>query len=113
LEPAALGVADEQSQMGKIMSLIPVAQAGVADPNLGSVRFVMKDGGKMVTVLVSNPALETIEIAPQDHDGHFCAFKRYRKSFERIASKKYDKGTVELDGSVCIRAMDMSLASVN
>ena len=48
----------------------------------------MKDGGKKVTVLVSNPALEQIEIAPTDHDAYFGTFKLYRKSFERIASKK-------------------------
>ena len=72
----------------------------------------MKDGGK-VTVLVSNPALEQIEIAPIDRDAYFGTFKLYRKSFERIASKKYDNGYVEIDGTVCIRAMDVPLASAN
>jgi hypothetical protein len=42
------------------MPLIPVAQAAVADPSLRAVRFAMKDGGKKITVLVSNPALEHI-----------------------------------------------------
>ena len=73
----------------------------------------MKDGGKKVIVLVSNPALEQIEIAPIDHDSYFGTFKVYRKSFERIASKKYDNGYVEIDGTVCIRAMDVPLASAN
>ena len=41
------------------MPLIPVAQAAVADPGLKAVRFAMKDGSKKVTVLVSNPALES------------------------------------------------------
>ena len=95
------------------MPLLPVAQAAIADPSLGAVRFAMKDGGKKVIVLVSNPALEQIEIAPIDHDSYFGTFKVYRKSFERIASKKYDNGYVEIDGTVCIRAMDVPLASAN
>ncbi len=95
------------------MPLIPTAQAAVADRNLRAVRFAMKDGSKLITVLVSNPALENIEIAPQDGDNYFRTFKLYRKSFERIASDKYDRGHIEADGTVCIRAMDVPLASVN
>ena len=41
--------------------------------------------------LVSGPALENIEIGPAAQDGYFGTFKLYRKSFERIASGKYDK----------------------
>ena len=89
------------------MPLIPVAQAAAADGN--AVRFAMKDGSKMVTVLVSSPAIEKSEIA--DDHGYFCTFKLNRKSFERIASTKYEHGIVEPDGTVCIRAMDMPLAA--
>ena len=95
------------------MPLIPTARAAIADRHLRAVRFAMKDGSKMITVLVSNPALENIEIAPQDYDRYFGTFKLYRKSFERIASKKYDRGHIEADGTVCIRALDVPLASVN
>jgi Protein of unknown function (DUF1488) len=94
-----------------VMPLIPVAQAAAADSSLGAVRFVMKDGSKKVTVLVSSPALENVEIA--DDHGYFCTFKLNRKSFEQIASTKYENGFVEPDGTVCIRAVDMPLASVN
>ena len=95
------------------MPLIPTAQAAVADQGRRSVLFAMKDGSKRVTIFVSNPALENIEIAPVDHDSFFCTFKLYRKCFERIASRKYDMGYVEPDGTVCIRAMDVPLASIN
>ena len=95
------------------MPLIPVAQAAVADPGLKAVRFAMKDGSKRVTVLVSNPALENIEIAPADREAYFCTFKLYRKSFERIASEKYAKGHVETDGTVCIRAIDVPTVGAN
>jgi hypothetical protein len=95
------------------MPVIPVAQAAVAGPSLRAVRFAMKDGGKKIAVLVSNPALEHIEIAPVDRDAYFGTFKLYRRSFEKIASRKYDNGYVEIDGTVCIRAMDVPLASAN
>jgi hypothetical protein len=91
--------------MVNVMLLIPVAQAAVADPSLGAVRFAMKDGSKLVTVLVSSLALENSEIA-EDH-GYFCTFKLNRKSFERIASTKYENGFVEPDGTVLIRGMDV------
>ena len=53
------------------MPLQPVAQAAVADRNLKSVRFAMKDGSRQISVFVSSPALESIEIAPLGDDGHF------------------------------------------
>jgi hypothetical protein len=65
----------------------------------------MKDGSKLVTVLVSSLALANSEIA-EDH-GYFCTFKLNRKSFERIASTKYENGFVEPDGTVLIRGMDV------
>ena len=85
----------------------------MADPGLKAVRFAMKDGSKRVTVLVSNPALENIEIAPADREAYFCTFKLYRKRFERIASEKYAKGHVETDGTVCIRAIDVPTVGAN
>src|ERR1700730_18289664 len=91
-----------------VMPLIPVAEAA-ADGK--AVRFAMKDGSKVVTILVSSPALENVEIA--DDHGYFCTFKLNRKSFERIASAKYENGFVQPDGTGCIRAVDMPLASVN
>ena len=33
--------------------------------------------------------------------------------FERMASEKYDKGYVEVDGTVCIKTMDLPLVSAN
>jgi hypothetical protein len=95
------------------MPLIPMARPAIADRGRRAVTFLMKDGTKPINVHVSNPALENIEIAVHDGDDYFFTFKIYRKSFERIASRKYDLGHVEPDGSVCIRAMDVPLASIN
>jgi hypothetical protein len=95
------------------MPLLPFARRAIADRNMRAVRFTMKDGSRPVDILVSNPALESIDIVPIEDDDYFATFKIYRKSFERFASRKYDRGHVEIDGTICIRALDVPLASVN
>jgi hypothetical protein len=83
------------------------------DQAIRSVRFAMKDGAKTVFVLVSNTALEDIEVWPPEDCGYLQRFKQSRKSFEKIASAKYDKGYLESDGSVCIRSVDLPPWSIN
>jgi hypothetical protein len=78
-----------------------------------AVRFTMKDGAKTIVVLVSNPALDNVDAAPQHLGGYLDTFKQYRKSFERLASDKYDRGHVEADGTVCIRAIDLPPVCTN
>ena len=95
------------------MPLLPFARPAIADRTIRAVRFTMKDGSKPVDILVSDPALESIDIVPIERDDYFATFKIYRKSFEQIASQKYDRGHVEIDGTVCIRAMDVPLTSMN
>ncbi len=95
------------------MPLMPAAVAAIPDAMLRTVRFVMKDGTKPVVILVSNAVLENIESATHDHGSYFRRFKRHRKQFERMASDKYDKGYVEVDGTVCIRMMDLPPESAN
>ena len=89
------------------MPLMPAAVAAVPDDLLRVVRFVMKDGTKPVVVLVSQAALGGTEGAPLNESGYFNRFKQYRRLFEQMASYKYDKGCVETDGTVRIRAMDL------
>ena len=48
-----------------------------------------------------------------DTGSYFRRFKRHRKLFERMASEKYDKGHVEVDGTVSIKTMDLPLESAN
>ena len=66
------------------MPLIPTAKPAIADRDRRAVLFVMKDGTKPISILVSNPALENIEIAPPVDEGYFFTFKLYRRSFEKI-----------------------------
>jgi hypothetical protein len=92
---------------------MPVAQPAQLDRIPRSVRFAMKDGARLVMVLVANTALEDVEIWPLEEDDYLGRFKQNRKSFEKIASAKYDKGHIEADGTVCIRAMDLPIVSMN
>jgi hypothetical protein len=69
----------------------------------------MRDGGKRVEVLVSNAALDDIDHVSVDECSYFHRFKEHRQRFEHIASQKYDKGYVELDGSVRIKGLDLPL----
>ena len=98
---------------GTPMPLMSAAVAATPDDHLRVVRFVMKDGAKPVVVMVSHAALEDAETVPLSACDYFHRFKQYRRLFEQMASYKYDKGYVEVDGSVCIRAMDLPLNSAN
>ena len=93
------------------MPLMSAAVAATPDDLLRAVRFIMKDGTKPVVVTVSHAALEDTEIAPLSESGYFHRFKQYRRLFEQMASYKYDKGYVEVDGTVCIRAVDLPFNS--
>jgi hypothetical protein len=67
----------------------------------------MRDGGKRVDVVVSNAALDDLDYASREDCSYFPRFQEHRLHFEAIASQKYDKGYVELDGSVCIKTTDL------
>jgi hypothetical protein len=88
------------------MPLIPAALPAVADRRLPVVRFAMKDGSKLVTVLVANSALRDVERSLPA--GVIDVFKRNRKLFERIASEKYGRRHVQEDGTVYIRTVDVA-----
>lgn len=89
------------------MPLIRAAVPAVPEPHRGVVRFVMKDGGRRVDIIVANAALDDLEDESSDEASYFNRFKLHRAQFERIARQKYDRGYVELDGSVCIKASDL------
>jgi hypothetical protein len=93
------------------MPLTRAAIPAVQDATHGAVRFAMRDGTKRVDVLVSSTVLDDIDYVSSDECSYFHRFKENRQRFEYIASAKYDKGHVEVDGTVCIRAMDLPLIS--
>ena len=93
------------------MPLTRAAIPAVQDTTRGVVRFVMRDGAKRVHVLVSSTVLDDLDYVSPDQCAYFHRFKENRQRFEHIASAKYDKGHVEVDGTVCIRVMDLPLIS--
>ena len=95
------------------MPLMSAAVAAMPDDLRRAVRFVMKDGTKPVVIFVSHAALEDTESSLLDESGYFHRFKQYRRLFEQMASYKYDKGYVEVDGTVCIRSMDLPRNGTN
>jgi hypothetical protein len=88
------------------MPLDPVAQSAELVEDQEGVHFLMKDGERMLSILVSRHALEDI-YAAEHGDAHIERFNEYRIQFEQIASDKYDKGLIEQDGTVCIRGRDL------
>ena len=91
------------------MPLTRAAIPAVQDPRKGIVRFVMKDGAKRIDVVVSNAALDDLDYVARSDCSYFHRFKEHRQHFELIASRKYDSGYVEGDGSVCIKSIDLPL----
>jgi len=88
------------------MPLTTVGQPATLIHDRDGVLFMMNDGSRTISVLVSRHALEDID-PPQHGDEHIERFNEYRGQFEQIASEKYDKGLVEQDGTVCIRGRDL------
>jgi hypothetical protein len=91
------------------MPLTRAAIPAVQDTYKGIVRFVMRDGAKRVNVVVSNAALDDLDYVARADCSYFHRFKEHRLHFETIASHKYDKGYIEVDGTVCIKSMDLPL----
>src|SRR5262245_45442266 len=75
----------QSSTMGELpMPLTRAAIPAVQDSTRGIVRFVMKDGGRRVDVVVSNAALDDFDYASPDQCSYFHRFKEHRMQFEII-----------------------------
>lgn len=81
-------------------------QCAVLVDDREGVRFMMNREGRIVSVLVSRHALDDID-PPAGCEGPVERFREYRKQFEEIAGDKFDRGLVEEDGTVCVRARDL------
>jgi hypothetical protein len=92
------------------MTLVPAALPAVADRRHSVVRFAMKDGSRLVTVLVSRSALAEIEPFPV-HTHFFETFKRFRKVFEQIATDKHSRRKIEADGTIRIDPIDVPVVA--
>ncbi len=82
------------------MSLIPMATRAESDQHRNAVRFLMKDGGRPVPIIIFYTALERIGSTAGCRISSFDTFKRNRKLFERVARDKYVLRNLESDGSI-------------
>jgi len=89
------------------MSLIPSATPAKSDKQLSAVRFLMKDGGRPVPILICYTALERFGSKAGCCKSSFDTFKYNRRLFERVARDKYLRGNLESDGTVFIRPADL------
>ncbi len=73
----------------------------------------MTDGSKHVEVVVSHAALDDLDYVSPLECSYFHRFKEHQLHFEAIARRKYNKGYVEVDGTVCIKAADLPFVSTD
>lgn len=72
------------------------------------IRFPMRDGDKQIQCAANDEAIHAIA----SRDGHHPdavpdLFRLYRDRLEQAASKKYDAGRIEVDGSVLVTKDDI------
>jgi hypothetical protein len=81
---------------------MPLTDLG-EDLSIGDeTRFDMSDGVHRVAVRVSRQALETVEAR-----SGAVGFEVHRPAFAALASRKFAKGRLELDGSVLLDKKDV------
>ena len=87
------------------MDLTSVAQP--AHETIRGIKFSMRDGPTLVSVLVAHSILQNIE-RPQPGPGEYLAlFQKHRDRFEQIASSKHARGLIEENGSVILHQSDL------
>jgi hypothetical protein len=93
--------------MGEKLALVDTGQPVHED--LEGVGFAMKDGEKLIGVLVTHEALDDIESPPPAEGEYTARCEAYRDQFATIASQKYAAGNTERAGArVRITTSDIS-----
>jgi uncharacterized protein DUF1488 len=87
------------------MSLSPVACP--AWETIRGVRFAMLYGPTLVTVLVTQAALDEIDRATTEMGGRLACFHKHRNAIEQVASVKHQRGLLEESGAIVVQAGDL------
>jgi len=85
------------------MSLSPIGNP--AWKTVRGVRFAMQYGASLVAILVTNAALDEMELVPES--GYLERFNKHRHAIEKVASSKHQRGQIEESGVVVVQAADM------
>ena len=91
------------------MALSSIAQP--AHETIRGVKFAMRDGGMLVSILVMHAALQVLEWSPPGSGDYLARFDRHRDRLERIAHKKHIQGQIEGDGSIVVQKSDVQAAT--
>jgi Protein of unknown function (DUF1488) len=87
-----------------------VGLSSIAQPaheTIRGVKFAMRDGGALVSILVMHGALQMIEWSPPGSGDYLARFEKHRNRLEEVAIKKHLRGQVEDDGSVVVQRSDV------
>jgi hypothetical protein len=85
------------------MGLSPIGNP--AWKTVRGVRFAMQYGASLVAILVTNAALDEMDLVPES--GYLERFNRHRDAIEKVASSKHQRGQIEESGVVVVQAADM------
>jgi len=85
------------------MSLSPIGNP--AWETIRGVRFAMQYGPSLVAILVTNAALDEIELVPES--GYLARFNKHRDTIEKVASGKHQRGQIKESGVVVVQAGDL------
>ena len=88
------------------MPLVRLNEKGFS-AGLAGVVFLMTDGSRTVNCWVTYPALQD-QTPGLNIAGCIEAFQVTRADIEAIASAKFDAGSVEPDGRICVSTRDLN-----
>lgn len=87
------------------MDLTSVAQP--AHGTIRGIKFSMRDGPTLVSILVAHSVLQSIEKSPPGTGDYLARFQKHRERLEQIASSKHARGLIEENGSVIVHQSDL------
>ena len=71
------------------------------------MRFAMLFGPTLVSILVTQAALDNIELVEPAVGGHLACFNKHRAALEQIASAKHQQGQFAEGGAVVLELGDV------
>ena len=88
--------------------IVSVSLSPIGNPaweTIRGVRFAMQYGPSLIEILVTNAALDEIELVPEST--YLARFNKHRDAIEKVASGKHQRGQIEESGVVVVQAGDL------
>jgi hypothetical protein len=74
----------------------------------GGVEFGMTEGSRVISIRVSDAALNGCEPKVRRGSDYLGIFERHRHDIADVARRKSDYGQFELDGTILVRTGDLN-----